>query len=322
MKRKTRWSTLIAFLLAAVLLPLCFPVQSQAYGTIDTSREASLEVIFGKEETGFSGVGFQLYRVADVSEKGGFALTEDFSAYSISLEGLDSSGWRALAQTLDAYIARDGIKAVQAARTGKDGKVRFQALPVGLYLVSGGRFQQGDTMYTPEPFLFSLPTQDEETGQWTYNGEVSCKYESEDAGETVERKVLKTWKNEENSRQRPEKITVQLLKDEKVYDTVTLSEENNWRYTWRGLDATARWRVMEYKTPTGYNVSVNQQGITFVMTNTWDSGGDTPGSPTPGGGTEKLPQTGMLWWPVPLLACGGLLLVLLGWRKRRDEGQQ
>ena len=47
---------------------------------------------------------------------------------------------------------------------------------------------------------------------------------------------------------------------------------------------------------------------------------DLPDEPVP---TAKptLPQTGQLWWPVPLLACGGLVLLILGWlRKERYEG--
>ena len=36
-----------------------------------------------------------------------------------------------------------------------------------------------------------------------------------------------------------------------------------------------------------------------------------------------LPQTGTLWWPVPFLTMGGLVLFLLGWvdgrRNRREQ---
>lgn len=32
-----------------------------------------------------------------------------------------------------------------------------------------------------------------------------------------------------------------------------------------------------------------------------------------------LPQTGQLWWPVPLLAVAGILLVAAGWMKRKYE---
>ena len=75
--------------------------------------------------------------------------------------------------------------------------------------------------------------------------------------------------------------------------------------------------------PEGYTVSISREGITFVITNTLKPFEEpeptpTPGTPdTPG---ENLPQTGVLWWPVPLLAVLGALLLLLGWGlRRRDE---
>lgn len=36
-----------------------------------------------------------------------------------------------------------------------------------------------------------------------------------------------------------------------------------------------------------------------------------------GNGPETLPQTGQLWWPVPILLCAGLVLVLLGYLRGR-----
>ena len=44
---------------------------------------------------------------------------------------------------------------------------------------------------------------------------------------------------------------------------------------------------------------------------------------TPSGGGKKLPQTGQLWWPVPVLACAGLGCIAVGLFRRweaRDEG--
>ena len=44
---------------------------------------------------------------------------------------------------------------------------------------------------------------------------------------------------------------------------------------------------------------------------------------TSSGGGKKLPQTGQLWWPVPVLACAGLGCIAVGLFRRweaRDEG--
>ena len=48
-----------------------------------------------------------------------------------------------------------------------------------------------------------------------------------------------------------------------------------------------------------------------------------PAPPSSGGGGKKLPQTGQLWWPVPVLACAGLGCIAVGLfrrREARDEG--
>ena len=47
-------------------------------------------------------------------------------------------------------------------------------------------------------------------------------------------------------------------------------------------------------------------------------GDKTPGNKTPG---KKLPQTGSLWWPVPVLLCLGLVMVIVGVvRRQRNDG--
>ena len=362
--------------LTMLLLAFSFGTTAFAYERIDTEQEASLTVYFGQDGDGFSGVEFQIYRVADVSALAQFTLTGDFAGYPVQVNGLDSSGWRALAQTLDGYVARDGLEPLQTARTGRDGSAAFDGLSAGLYLVTGDRYREGRYTYTPEPFLICLPTLDEETDAWIYDVTASCKYDSRynppgggggDDGEadTIVREVLKVWEDDGNEEQRPDEIVVQLLRDGRVYDTVTLNERNNWKYTWFGLDADYQWRVVEYETPEGYTVSVYRQGITFVMTNSWTEDlpdeetpeDDVPPSPdenppdeqtpesdvppssdenlpdgqTPEGdvpskgdepgssGTQTLPKTGVLWWPVPVLACAGLFLFLIGWGKHRHE---
>ena len=43
--------------------------------------------------------------------------------------------------------------------------------------------------------------------------------------------------------------------------------------------------------------------------------------PSPGGG-KKLPQTGQLWWPVPILAGAGMILFVIGWILHRKWSQE
>lgn len=318
MKIRRFWKIFVVFFTAVLLFP-CFVTSALAYETVDTSQESSLTVSFIENGTGFAGVKFQLYRVADISAEGNLALTEEFEAYPVSMTNLDSSGWRALAQTLDAYISRDGLLPLKTAGTDDNGQAVFDHLPIGLYLVKGSNCERDGSMYTPEPFLVSLPNKDQESGEWVYHVVSSCKYDCDDQSSdenTVNRKIFKVWEDDKNEEKRPEEITIQLLGDGAVYDTVVLSKSNNWRYEWKELDGNKSWQVVEYETPENYTVSVSREGTAFVMTNTYHPDAslkqDTSDQPL-------LPQTGILWWPVPLLVFTGMILYLIGWGKRIHE---
>ena len=69
--------------------------------------------------------------------------------------------------------------------------------------------------------------------------------------------------------------------------------------------------------PEDYTVAVTQQEITFTVTNT----NDNPPPPPPD--EPKLPQTGLLWWPVPVLAGIGAVALFFGifllLRKKEDS---
>ena len=139
----------------------------------------------------------------------------------------------------------------------------------------------------------------------------------------VSRKVLKIWDENGYEIDLPKEVTVDLLKDGEVFDTVTLNADNLWRYTWEELDAGCNWSVVEREMK-DYSVSVTREGITFVITNTYNPDDPDPKpTPTPTPPPDKppedpkLPQTGQLWWPVPMLVCAGMLLIIIGLLRRR-----
>ena len=314
MKAQNILKRFIILLLIFLLGVSCMTMTAFAYGNIETGREGSFSVYFGEKGIGFSGADFSIYRVAAIAEDGTYTLIGDFARYPVRLENLDSSGWRALAQTLEAYAARDEIIPLTTRKTGADGSFRITGLFTGLYLVTGGRYVNGNTVYTPEPMLVSIPGLDAD-GKWDYSMEVSCKFNQEDIKDsTVSRKVQKVWKDDGNEEKRPENITVQLLENGNVADTVILNQGNNWEYMWSDLDSNSKWQIVEVHVPDGYTVTATQEGSIFVLTNTH------PGKQPP-----KLPQTGMLWWPVPLLICAGLAFLIIGlilWRKQGDSDEK
>ncbi len=80
--------------------------------------------------------------------------------------------------------------------------------------------------------------------------------------------VRKIWKDDGVGR--PASIRVNLLRDGEVYDTVTLSDRNNWSYSWDKLDYRYKWSVEEDEVPEGYVATYkkNSSGWVTTITNT------------------------------------------------------
>lgn len=319
-------------LLAAVLCLLTSV--AQAAGSIDLTRKPTLTLTYRDGKTALSGAKFSIYRVADADETGELTVRSEFDEFDLDIRGKNDRRWREMAQTLESYVLRRELTPADSGKTDKTGMLTFptqgKTLAAGLYLVIGERHTQGGNGYDAEPFFVLLPTQDLENNEWVYDVSANVKFGKTpvpDDGDTVTRKVLKVWDDDGAEDSRPQEITVELHRNGKEYDTVKLSEKNNWRYTWLDLDADARWSVTE-KTVSGYTVSITREGITFVVTNTKKPDRtDTPDTPVKPSNPSKpsspakptLPQTGAVWWHVEALALSGLVFLILGALDRKTE---
>lgn len=141
----------------------------------------------------------------------------------------------------------------------------------------------------------------------------------------------------------PVSVTVELLRNNRVHEEVTLDEDNDWSHTWTHLDDRYNWKVREADVPDGFTAEISYRGTTWTITNddipedpetppeepdepdepdtpedpvTPDEPDvpDTPDTPdepnTPNEPT--LPQTGQNWRLVWILAITGAVLVLVG----------
>ena len=321
--------------LALLATVLCLLTSvAQAAGSIDLTRKPTLTLTCRDGKTALSGAKFSIYRVADADETGELTVRSEFDEFDLDIRGKNDRRWREMAQTLESYVLRREFTPTDSGKTDKTGMLTFptqgKTLAAGLYLVIGERHTQGGNDYDAEPFFALLPTQDLENNEWVYDVSANVKFGKTpvpDDGDTVTRKVLKVWDDDGAGDSRPQEITVELLRNGKVYDTVKLSEKNNWRYTWLDLDADARWSVTE-KTVSGYTVSITREGITFVVTNTKKPDRtDTPDTPVKPSNPSKpsspakptLPQTGAVWWHVEALALSGLVFLILGALDRKTE---
>lgn len=322
MVRKKQYSFLL-LVLAAWLVFSCASAADEAVG---------VSIFYKSGDEKLSGAAFDLYLVAQKDAGGNWKVVAPFDDYPIRLdEDLEE-----LASTLEAYVLRDDPAPSHSGQTNVNGFLRLPrregTMKHGLYLLVGRPHTQNGKRYTAQPVMLELPYLGADGTTWVYDLLVNIKSESDeepDVPQTITRRVLKVWDDRGHEHSRPAEITVALLKDGVIAQTVKLNSQNQWRWEWTGLDAHSRWHVVETGVE-GYTVSVTQQGITFVITNEYKKPEPTPTptptvtpgvtpTPTPKPSQPTLPQTGQLWWPVPVLMCGGLLCLILGLLRRRSD---
>lgn len=234
-----------------------------------------------------------LYRVADEN----YNLVDSFSRYSIDLKQ-DAQG---AANALENRILMDGIEADASVTSDSLSTASFTGLSSGIYLVVGKEVSQDGVFYMPQVSLVSL------SGDLS----VDLKYEMSDKPSRIH--VLKVWKKD-NKKSRPKSIEVCLLRsDGIVVDKVVLNSDNQWSTTWDNLSTLYTYRVMETSVPSGYKESCTREKDTIVLTNTGNYTDKVEKK------DEELPNSGQLWWPVPVLLFVGLVLFGLGRHLKNEE---
>ena len=234
-----------------------------------------------------------LYRVADEN----YNLVDSFSHYSIDLKQ-DVQG---AANALENRILMDGIEADASVTSDSLSTASFTGLETGIYLVVGKEVESNGVFYMPQVSLISL------SGDLS----VDLKYETSEKPSRIH--VLKVWKRD-SKKSRPKSIEVCLLRsDGIVVDKVVLNSDNQWSTTWDHLSTLYTYRVMETSVPSGYKESCTREKDTIVLTNT---GSDKYRVEKK---DEVLPNSGQLWWPVPVLLFVGLVLFGLGRHFKNEE---
>lgn len=322
----------IAFFALVLLIGSVFASNATAASPADV-------IIQFTSDTGdaFSGVSFSVYRVAASNINNEFKLCEPFSSYPIAVPSSNKAAlWEDFAITIKGYISRDAIAETAKGITGSDGIVVFSPETApwqpGIYLVLGASITIDSNIITPQPAFFQV------TGDEVQPLLVEPKYSNtptdSEHPKLVNVTAIKKWEGT-GLEPFPRFVDVQLLKNGTVWDTVRLSADNEWTYCWKGLSVSAVWDVVELTQFDEYTVSIRQDGHKFTITNkqkptipeetpTPPPGiPDEPGKPTPIPSPtipppgEKLPQTGVIWWPIFIIAGIGLFCLALGLYLRR-----
>ena len=294
----------------AVLCTAAMAVSALGSMTISASAADNINVniVCKNDTTTVSNAEWSIYKVGERKEAD-FVLTGEFSDYPIDMSDFtDASKMQAVADTLDNYVKTDGITPVSTGKTDANGEVKLSADSVGLYLVSGKSFENTTAKFTPSPSLIEIDKDIVAEGQITVYTKFT--YEEIPAGDS-DYGVRKSWIVPDGQEKLiPDNIKVEIYRDGKLFDTVTLNADNNWEYT----------------------VVTKNNDKLFLIENTYksdsssntDSSSSTPDSSSSGSDSssstpDNIPQTGSLNWPVPVLIGGGVILIVAGWRVSRKE---
>lgn len=305
---------LVAVLLAAAWL---MPVAASAAEPLDPNRDCELTIAFTYQGKPISGASYNLYRVADVSKNGEFTICAPFTDYPVNFGDLSTDQYRALAQTLDTFVKMERLVPDYEGVFDENGFGIVTGLKPGLYLLLGQRHIGEDGLYVSTPCLISVPTKVDGSSEWIYNVTVlpKCTFTPHSGMGVSAKKVLKIWNDTGNEASRPKSIQVVLLCNGEPYDTAELNAENGWSYVWLDLPAGEEWLVVEV-VPDGYKMLLQDENLVTQIINTNDN------PPPPTEPEEDIPQTGMLWWPMPVLIVLGLVFIVVGVglnRRNRDE---
>ena len=251
---------------------------------VDFSKKGTITITLSNDDTNLvEGANIKIYKLADAYSNNN---NLDFS-YNSNLEECKNNIKENIfdEETLNCIYNSNLI--TKEAITDNQGYTSFNNLDLGLYLIEQTNKVEGYSKI--DPFLIYMPKFEE--NKWTYTINATPKV---DIIRLFDLTVKKEW-NVSSDSDTPNKVTVELLKDEVLIETVTLSKENNWEYTWEQIEVSDEYNVREINVPEGYTPTYKKIENTFIITN-----------------SKTLVQTGQMTWITSLLVITGLLLIVIG----------
>lgn len=283
-------------ILLLMLFTFCANILS--VNALDFTKKGSIEItlIENEEQTKINGAELTIYKIADAKEENHnlvFEYVNELSDCKVSLDNLDNDN---ISEEINKCL-NDSVKGISLVT--EDGKVNFEDLDLGLYLVKQTNKVEGYSVITPYLVMIPRVINDE----WTYN--VTSKPKT-DIIRVIDLKVTKVWNkansNINSSINLPKEIEIELSKNGEVIDTVKLNSANNWEYTWKDLEKSDMYNVREVNVPKGYTVTYQKEGNLFIVTN-----------------TTSLVQTGNMPWLVEIIGGIGLIFIVISLIYNKNE---
>ena len=274
-KHRTIMALCCMFALMLATIGLSAPAATAA-----TAPEGSPTVTYQYQEAALNNADINLYRLADWSAKGGYTPTGDFAnhtAYPVDWDILnaDQQTLRDFANTMAGYIAVNKPAAENTLKTDSAGVATFNQLKDGLYLAVVAPYQGNVLTCQTAAMLVALPNVHKDAAEQrtlSIEPKADCAVPP-----TTTISVTKVWKDKDQSK-RPESVTMNLLQDGKIYDSIMLNNANDWKYTWKGLQAKHEYTVVEANVPGNYTALVDRENNDYTVTNTAKTGSAKTGA--------------------------------------------
>lgn len=259
--------------------------------TADLTKKGSIEITLKEGTNKIKDAKITLYHIADAKEKDNnlvFELRSELSSCNVKLDDLTNDN-------LENEISKCKIDSTTkyVGVTNSNGIVKFNDLDLGLYLVVQTESVKGYSDI--DSFLVAIPKV--EDNKWIYNAKAKPKT---DIYQVIDVTVLKKWNTD--SKDLPSEVTIELYESDTLVDSIKLSNDNNWTYTWKDIKLSDKYSVKEVNIPKGYTPSYKVNEYVFTITN-----------------TGTLAFTGQIFYPIIVLSILGIVLILTGIKIIKNE---
>lgn len=303
---------------------------------------------------------WNIYKVAELQDDGTCELYGDFAQYPVSFEDFSASALTDAAKTLENYAVLDGIAPYASGLSDNNGNVLFSDVPDGIYLLLGKYVELDDAMYSPVPFIVNVAYEGdgepmELLAYAKYTMMITSSYDrcsvvKRFGNEASEPKDPDAFVTVEIYCDGNLYDTVKLSAANNWRYSWESDDYHDWRV--KEIDVPANCYVSygregamltivntnKYVLPEEYVVTttvpsttITETTVTTVADTTVETSSVQTQSTSKSSAVtnvtttittgEKLPQTGQLWWPIPILSIAGMVFLSAGLVIRSKESE-
>ncbi len=286
----------------------------------------SMKLICVKDDVAVKGMEWKLYKIG--SRQGDkLVIDEKFAECDVSFDNLTANSIRNITDILGNYAESHKLKTVKSGKTDKNGEVIFKPLDSGLYMAYGKRLTIDECIYIPLNIIFEVDETNSNKTELTAYPKLTRRFMTNSDlehtmgnGQTTTSDddifVTGSGSNIGQDNTRPTDFTntdnitsVTENTNTTVVTNTNDTENNNTTVIVDTNDTENNNTTVVIDTNDTENkvtVVTNENKITDTTDITKDRTDITK--------IDKLPQTSQLWWPVPVMAGSGIVLIAIGIR--------